>query len=74
MEQCKDLYRYIIDNDWFNKDKKRKEAVEVLNFIESFTPQLSMVKDSEFLAGLKQKIQVKFKEAKDIIASSTCPE
>lgn len=74
LEQYEKLYRYIIDNGWFNKNKKRKDAVEVLDFIEGFTPQLSMVKDSEFLSGLKQKIQVKFKEAKEIIALSTCPE
>lgn len=74
LEQYNQLYRCIINNNWFSIHKNRKEAVEVLDFIESFTPQLSTVKDTEFLAGLKQKIQIKFKEAKDIIASSTCPE
>lgn len=74
LEQYEQLYRYIIDNDGFKYNKRRSEAVEVLDFIENFTPQLSMVKGTEFMAGLKQKIQVKFKEAQDIIALSTCPE
>lgn len=73
MDQYTQLYEYIIDNDWFNKDKDRKAAVNVLNFIESFAPHLSAIKDTEFLAGLKQKMDVKFKEAKDIIANSDSP-
>ena len=72
-EQYQQLYKYIIDNEWFYKDKERKAAVEVLSFVETFTSQLENVKDTEFLAGLKQKVDLKFKEAKDIIAMSNSP-
>ena len=74
MEQYEDLYKFIIDNEWFIKDRERNEAVKVLSFIENFTPRLSEIEDNEFLAGLKQKINKKFKEAKEIIAESNCPD
>ena len=74
MEQFEELYKFIIDNEWFGKDRKRKAAVQVLSFIENFTPRLSAIEDNEFLAGLKQKINIKFKEAKEIIAESNCPD
>lgn len=72
-EQYQQLYKYIIDNEWFYKDKERKAAVEVLSFVETFASQLENIKDKEFLAGLKQKVDLKFKEAKDIIAMSNSP-
>ncbi len=72
-EQYQQLYKYIIDNECFYKDKERKAAVEVLSFVETFASQLENVKDTEFLAGLKQKVDLKFKEAKDIIAMSNSP-
>ena len=72
-EQYQQLYKHIIDNECFYIDKERKAAVEVLYFVETFASQLENVKDTEFLAGLKQKVDVKFKEAKDIIAMSNSP-
>ena len=74
LEQFRQLYKYIIDNNWFKANKNRKEAIEVIDFIEKFTPRLSQVKDTEFLPGLKHKIQIKFKEAQEIISSVACPE
>ena len=73
MEQYEELYKFIIDNEWFSKDRDRKSAVQVLSFIENFTPLLTSIDDKDFLAGLKQKINIKFKEAKEIIAESNCP-
>lgn len=72
-EQYQQLYKYIIDNEWFYKHTERKAAVEVLSFVETFASQLENVKDTEFLAGLKQKVNLKFNEAKDIIAMSNSP-
>ena len=72
-EQYQLLYKYIIDNEYFYKRKVRKDAVEVLSFVESFAPQLDHIKDTEFIAGLKQKVDLKFKEAKDIITMSNSP-
>ena len=73
IEQFKQLYKYIIDNNRFKSKNSCTEAVEVINFIESFTPQLAKVKDTDYLPGLKRKLQEKFKEAQKIIASSECP-
>ena len=73
MEQFKTLYKFIIDNDCFYKDRVRKAAVQVLSFIESFAPRLAEVDNKEFLAGLKQKINIKFKEAQEIVAESNSP-
>jgi hypothetical protein len=74
IEQYNELYTFIIDNEWFSKDRNRKDAIQVLGFIESFTPQLSELKNKEYLVGLKQKINIKFKEAKEIISESNCPD
>ena len=74
MNQYEELYKFIIDNEWFSKDRVRKTAVQVLNFIENFTPQLSELVNKEYLDGLKQKLNIKFKEAKEIIAESNCPD
>lgn len=74
IEQYKNLYKYIIDNECFSRDRNRKDAINVLNFIESFSSQLEKVEDKEYLAGLKLKINVKFKIAQEIIASASCPE
>ena len=73
IKQYKNLYKYIIDNAYFSKRKKREEAIKVLNFIEDFTPQLSNLSDTEFLTDLKRKIDIKFKEAQEIIASADSP-
>ena len=74
IEQSQNLYRFIIDNWYFKTHKKRKSAVDVLSFIESFSPRLNNLKDTSFAAGLKQKISVAFKDAQEAIASSDCPE
>lgn len=74
IEQFRQLSKYIINNNWFKINNNRAEAIEVIDFIEKFTPRLSQVKDTDFLPGLKHKIQVKFKEAQEIISSAACPE
>lgn len=61
--QFKDLYRYIIDNNWFQYHRERKEAVEVLQFIESFMPRLGQLEDDAYIPGLKQKLSVKYRVA-----------
>jgi hypothetical protein len=66
------LSKYIIDNNSL-KSENRKKAIEVLDFIEEFTPQLSTLNDTSFVPGLKQKISIKFKEAQAIIATADCP-
>lgn len=68
------LYKLIIDNDYFGRHKNRKEAIKVLDFIESFTSQYSVIEDTEYLSGLKQKIAQKFKEAQEIISITECPK
>ena len=73
IEQSKQLYDLIIDNKYFKNDKDRKKAISVLGFIESFSPHLNDIKDTTFVVGLKQKISVFFKDAQEIIASSSCP-
>ncbi len=73
MEQYEQLYERIIDNKLFGLYKTRDAAIKVLDFIESFALHLNTIKDTEFLAGLKQKLDVKFKEAKGIIANSDSP-
>lgn len=73
MKQFEHLYTFIIDNGSFYRRKKRSEAISVLNFIEEFTPQLARVEENEFVEGLKRKIDIKFKEAQEIIASSNAP-
>ena len=74
IEQYNSLFKYIIDNKCFIEHKNRKEALEVLNFIEIFLPQLSKVENTDFLRGLQHKIEIKFKGAQEIISSSTCPK
>lgn len=70
LEQFSNLYKFIIDNEWFHCHQNRKEAVEVLYFIESFMPQLDMIEDKEFLSGLKQQLHEKSRIAQEIIANS----
>lgn len=72
-KQFKELYKCIIDNQWFDKHHSRKEAINVLSFIEAFTPKLDRVEDTTYIAGLKQKMSVKFKMAQEIVAESSCP-
>ncbi len=74
IEQFERLYKYIIDNKYLRDKNSRSEAIEVLAFIESFTPQLAKVRDSDYLPGLNRKIQIKYKEAQEIIAASECPK
>jgi hypothetical protein len=67
------LYECIIDNKLFSLNKTRNAAIKVLDFIESFALHLKDIKDKEFLEGLKQKMDIKFNEAKAIIADSDSP-
>lgn len=78
IEQYNNLYRLIINmsSSWtWNSlpDKRRELALKILNFIEEFTPKLSNIKDTEYLQGLKQKLNVKFREAREVISNSECP-
>jgi hypothetical protein len=77
IEQANSLYKNIIDNDnihfQYSSIDKRKDAIQVLNFIESFTPQLSKIVDTEFIVGLERKIKEKFEVAQNIIASASTP-
>lgn len=73
MEQIQLLYAYIIDNDDFHRFGKREEAIKVLNFIESFVPQLANIKDTDYLIGLRRKLDEKFEIAQKIIASADSP-
>lgn len=75
MKQFQLLYDLVIDGEFpiIDKDKRREKAINVLNFINSFVPQLETIKETDYLIGLKRKINAKFKEAQEIIASSTSP-
>lgn len=73
IEQYDQLYNCIIDNRLLARESSRNNALSILNFIEQFALQLSQVKETDYLAGLKQKIDLKFKEAQDIIATSNSP-
>lgn len=73
MEQYKLLYAYIIDNNEFRLFGKRESAIKVLGFIESFVPQLANIKETDYLIGLRRKLDEKFEIAQKIIASSDSP-
>lgn len=45
----------------------------MLSFIENFVPQLANIKETDFLIGLRRKIDAKFKRAQEIIAASNSP-
>ena len=78
IEQANSLYKIIIDNDNIHFQNtiidKRKDAIQVLNFIESFTPLLSKIENTEFVVGLERKIKDKFQVAQNIIASASAPK
>lgn len=73
MEQFKELYECIIDNNDFSFHKNRDKAVKILHFIDGFSLRLSEIQDDEYVAGLKQKLKVKYAVAQEVIASSSCP-
>ena len=77
IEQAKLLYKNIIDNDDLHFRNtiinKRKDAIQVLNFIESFTPRLSKIEDTEFVIGIERKIKEKYNVAQEIITSAPAP-
>ena len=75
MKQFELLYDLVIDGEFpiIDKDKRREKAIYVLNFINSFVPQLDKIKETDYLVGLKRKINAKFKEAQEIIASADSP-
>ena len=71
----------ILSRNHYNDDlhfrntiiNKRKDAIQVLNFIESFTPRLSKIEDTEFVIGLERKIKEKYNVAQEIITSAPAP-
>ena len=65
-DQYKDLYKYVYDIIWeFNHEKDF--PVEVLSFINKFTPHLSNVLTDDYLTGLKRTLDIRRKEAEDRI-------
>lgn len=68
------LYMHIIDSDYIYVGDRTEKALNTLCFIEEFTPQLSNIKDATYLRGLKQKLNVRFKEAQEVISKAKCPE
>lgn len=70
-EQFQNLYHYVINEYW---KEDRENALAILNFIEGFTPQLANVENTEYLQGLKQQLNTRFKEAQAVISTATCPK
>lgn len=73
VEQYEQLYEYIIDNRLFGLNKTRNAAIKVLGFIEAFSQHLSSIENTEFLTEIRRKLDIKYNEAKCIIATSDSP-
>ena len=69
-----ELYYYIIDADYIYVRDRTEKALNSLTFIKEFTPQLSKVEDTTYLQGLKRKLNIKFREAQEVISKAECPK
>ena len=68
------LYKHVIDANHIYVGDCTEEALNTVCFIEEFTPQLTNIKDTTYLQGLKQKLNVRFKEAQEVISKAECPK
>lgn len=75
-EQYSKLYKYIIDAgyQYIAKGSEVTEALNTLSFIKEFMPQLSNIENDTYLQGLKQKLNIRFREAQEVISNAECPK
>ena len=72
-EQYKDLYKYVYDMKWKTINDENF-PIEVISFINKFTPHLKNLSDDYYLSELKRTIDTRRKEAADRIKAQGGPK